>query len=107
VLDMGEPVCIDDVARRLASHAERPVEIVYTGLRQGEKVHEVLLGQGEVDQRPCHPLISHVSVPPVDIGKVRMATTGLGDDDLMVELRALSFPSTSSDSVDRADQPGS
>jgi FlaA1/EpsC-like NDP-sugar epimerase len=70
VLDMGEPVRIDDVARRLAAQAERPVEIVYTGLRPGEKLHEVLFGQGEVDCRPMHPLISHVIVPTITISDV-------------------------------------
>lgn len=65
VLDMGEPVRIDDVARRLAAQAPRPIKIVYTGLRPGEKCHEVLLGVGEVDVRPAHPLISHVPVPPL------------------------------------------
>ncbi len=65
VLDMGEPVRIDDVARRLAAQAARDVDIVYTGLRPGEKLHEVLLGGGELDHRPAHPLISHVAVDPL------------------------------------------
>ena len=62
VLDMGEPVRIDDVARRLVDQAARKVEIVYTGLRQGEKLHEDLLSADEPDDRPYHPLISQVSV---------------------------------------------
>lgn len=66
VLDMGTPVKIDDVARRLAAQAPRPIQIVYTGLREGEKCHEVLLGDAEHDHRPHHPLISHVDVPPTD-----------------------------------------
>ncbi len=66
VLDMGEPVRIADVARRIADAADRPVEVVYTGLRPGEKLHEVLLGPGELDHRPQHPLISQVPVPPLD-----------------------------------------
>lgn len=65
VLDMGSPVRIADVARHMASHAPRPVRVVYTGLRQGEKMHEVLFGMDEVDDRPVHPLISHVCVPPL------------------------------------------
>ncbi len=71
VLDMGEPVKIDDVARRLAAQADRPIEIVYTGLRPGEKLHEVLLGQTEADERHAHPLISHCDVPaqsPLSLG---------------------------------------
>ena len=67
VLDMGEPVRIDDVARRLAAQAPRPIEIVYTGLRPGEKLHEVLLGRGEFDRRPSHPQISQVPVPPLGL----------------------------------------
>jgi dTDP-glucose 4,6-dehydratase len=65
VLDMGAPVRILDVARRMIAVAGKPVEIVYTGLRDGEKLHEALLGGAENDQRPVHPLISHVTVPPV------------------------------------------
>jgi FlaA1/EpsC-like NDP-sugar epimerase len=68
VLDMGEPVKIDEVARRLIKHARRPdVEVVYTGLRPGEKLHEELFGDDEVDIRPIHPLISHAPVPPLRI----------------------------------------
>ncbi|MEM8905295.1 MAG: aminotransferase class I/II-fold pyridoxal phosphate-dependent enzyme [Actinomycetota bacterium] len=67
VLDMGEPVRIDEVARRLIAEADRPVEISYTGLRSGEKLDEILLGEGEVDDRPSHPLISHTAVPPLDL----------------------------------------
>ena len=55
VLDMGDAVRIDDVARRLVDDAPRSVDIVYTGLRPGEKLHEDLLGSGEVDLRPQHP----------------------------------------------------
>ena len=52
VLDMGEPVRIVDVAERLAEQADRPIDIVFTGLREGEKLHEVLFGDGEVDADP-------------------------------------------------------
>ena len=62
VLDMGEPVRIADIARRLAAGAPHPVDIVFTGLRPGEKLDEDLLGQGEVGNRPHHPLIRHAQV---------------------------------------------
>ena len=65
VLDMGEPVRILDVAQRLADAAPTPVDIVFTGLRQGEKLHEDLISTGELDVRRAHPLISHVMVPPL------------------------------------------
>jgi FlaA1/EpsC-like NDP-sugar epimerase len=70
VLDMGEPVRIDEVARQLVAQAARPVRIVYTGLRSGEKLHEELFGVGEVDLRPHHPLISQVPVPPLAIREI-------------------------------------
>jgi FlaA1/EpsC-like NDP-sugar epimerase len=66
VLDMGEPVSIDSVARHLIELSGRQIEIEYTGLREGEKMHEELLGEGEFDSRPIHELISHTPVPPFD-----------------------------------------
>ncbi len=90
VLDMGEPVRIADVARRLAAEAPRPVEIVYTGLRPGEKLHEVLLGSDEADDRPAHPLISHVPVPPLHVGQLATFAAHDGDDAATVaELRSM------------------
>ena len=67
VLDMGEPVSIYDVATRLVRNSQKHVEIEIVGLRAGEKVHEELFGDGEVDTRPQHPLISHVPVTPLSI----------------------------------------
>ena len=60
VLDMGEPVKIADVARRFAEQHTPPIEIVYTGLRAGEKLHEDLVASDETDIRPFHPMITHV-----------------------------------------------
>jgi FlaA1/EpsC-like NDP-sugar epimerase len=65
VLDMGEPVRIADVAKRFADQHTPPLRIVYTGLRPGEKLHEELLATDEADERPVHPLISHVPVTPM------------------------------------------
>ena len=89
VLDMGSPVRIDDVARRLAREANRPVEIVYTGLRPGEKLHEVLLGVDEVDHRPAHPLISHVPVPAMTVDQVTAAAGDLDGPALVAVLAEL------------------
>jgi FlaA1/EpsC-like NDP-sugar epimerase len=92
VLDMGEPVRIADIARRLAAGAPHPVDIVFSGLRPGEKLAEDLLGQGEVDNRPHHPLIRHAQVtqlPPehlscldltADPGEVREMLAQCADD---------------------------
>ncbi len=67
VLDMGTPVRVLDVARQLIERSGANVEITYTGLRPGEKMHEVLLGNGEAANRPLHPMIDHVSVPALDL----------------------------------------
>jgi dTDP-glucose 4,6-dehydratase len=66
VLDMGAPVRILDVAKQLIARAGRDVGIAFTGLRAGEKLHEVLLAADEVGVIKRHSLISHVSVPPID-----------------------------------------
>ncbi|MFM7068180.1 MAG: polysaccharide biosynthesis protein [Actinomycetes bacterium] len=66
VLDMGEPVKIADLAKRLIAESGRQVEIKYTGLRPGEKLHEVLFSPAEAGaDRSEHPLIFRVDVPPV------------------------------------------
>nr|MDQ3822758.1 polysaccharide biosynthesis protein [Actinomycetota bacterium] len=70
VLDMGEPVKIMDLARnmiRLSGRepdAEIPIEIV--GARPGDKLEEVLWGDGETVERTEHPKVLRVSRPPVD-----------------------------------------
>lgn len=66
VLDMGQPVKILDVAKGMIAKSGKDIDIVFTGLRPGEKLTEVLRGGEERDNRPFHPLISHVSVPPLD-----------------------------------------
>jgi FlaA1/EpsC-like NDP-sugar epimerase len=66
VLDMGQPVRIQDLARRMielsglttrdAANPEGDIEIVVTGLRPGEKLFEELL-IGENPQPTAHPRI--------------------------------------------------
>ncbi|MDO5727418.1 MAG: nucleoside-diphosphate sugar epimerase/dehydratase [Bowdeniella nasicola] len=65
VLDMGTPVKILDVARKMIELSGKHVDIQFTGLRPGEKMHEILVASQEADKRPHHPLISHVDVPPL------------------------------------------
>ena len=66
VLDMGKPVNIHDVAEQLVKNSGKPIKIEVVGLRVGEKVHEELFADGETDERPRHPLISHVSAKPIN-----------------------------------------
>jgi len=59
VLDMGEPMKIVDLAERLIRHHKSDAEIVYTGLRPNEKLHEVLGHEGETMVVGLHPRIWH------------------------------------------------
>lgn len=58
VLNMGEPVLIDDLARQMIQlsglKVGEDIEIVYTGLRPGEKLHEELLHESEALQVTSH-----------------------------------------------------
>lgn len=67
VLEMGEPVKILDVAKRMIRlSGARSIDIVFTGLRQGEKLHEKLFGDEEQARATVHPMIRSVEVPMLD-----------------------------------------
>ena len=87
VLDMGEPVRIDDVARQLVDLSGKPIEIQYTGLRVAEKLHEDLFSDDEIDERPVHPLVSHVGVPGMCALQARELDPWTGPELLIKELR--------------------
>jgi FlaA1/EpsC-like NDP-sugar epimerase len=59
VLDMGEPVFIRDLARqmiRLSGMTQKSeIEIIYTGLRPGEKMSEELFHTSEELKHTSHP----------------------------------------------------
>lgn len=60
LFDMGKPVKIDDLARkliRLTGRNENNIKIQYTGLRLGEKLFEELLLQAEPSKPTHHPKI--------------------------------------------------
>jgi FlaA1/EpsC-like NDP-sugar epimerase len=57
-LDSGPPVCVLDLARRLASAASRPVDIDFVGLRAGERLHEQLFWTGDdISATPCEQVL--------------------------------------------------
>jgi dTDP-glucose 4,6-dehydratase len=65
ILDMGSPVKILDVAKYMIQRSGREIPIVFTGLRPGEKLDEILIGVSESVTSPDHPLISHTMVAPL------------------------------------------
>lgn len=80
VLDMGKPAKIVDVARTLIDlSGRRDVEIVFTGLRPGEKMTEELFSPGDFIES-AHPLVSHVQVPGLSAEAVLQESIGDGAD---------------------------
>ncbi len=80
VLDMGEPIRILDLAReliRLAGHSPADVQITFTGLRPGEKLHEELLVDSD-------------QTLPTTVAELRIATLRLDDGriDELLEMAA-------------------
>ena len=59
ILDMGEPVKIVDLAQQLIDMLSPHTKIEFTGLRPGEKMHEVLISKTEHGRAKVHPRISH------------------------------------------------
>ncbi len=67
VLDMGEPIKIMDLAKRMITlsglkvkdqhHPNGDIEIVIAGLRPGEKLYEELIIDGDNIEKTQHPLI--------------------------------------------------
>jgi FlaA1/EpsC-like NDP-sugar epimerase len=80
VLEMGEPVRIADVARRMAESVDPPLEVEVTGLRPGEKLNETLFAAHEVPGPTGHQAISRVRsgvLPPESLNGLATATPDL------------------------------
>ncbi len=77
VLEMGEPVRIQDLARRMIRLAgKRPeidVKIVYTGLRPGEKLDEELFHGAEAPRETAIPDIKIAKPALDDLARLRAA----------------------------------
>lgn len=75
VFDMGEPVKIVDLARKIIRLAgkepEVDIKIVYTGLRPGEKLYEELLNNSENVVPTYHDKIMIAKVPEYDYTAIK------------------------------------
>jgi FlaA1/EpsC-like NDP-sugar epimerase/lipopolysaccharide/colanic/teichoic acid biosynthesis glycosyltransferase len=83
VFDMGSPVKIRDLAenmiRLMGLRPYLDVNIVYTGLRPGEKLYEELLSSEETTVPTLHPKIMVAKVSDSDVGFFRTAWRTLQD----------------------------
>lgn len=75
VFDMGKPVKIVDLARKMIQLAglkpDKDIEITYTGLRSGEKLYEELLSDEEKVLPTYHDKIHIARVNPIDFDRAR------------------------------------
>jgi FlaA1/EpsC-like NDP-sugar epimerase len=74
VFDMGSPVKIADLARRMIKLSgfipDKDIEIVYTGLRPGEKLYEELLNDKETTLPTEHEKITVARVRVYDYDEI-------------------------------------
>ncbi len=84
VLDMGEPVKIDDLARQMIRLAGlepgKDIEIRYTGLRPGEKLYEELFHEGELCEKTPHPKVMLAASRRVDWDELQTLLRRLKED---------------------------
>ena len=77
VLDMGEPVLIEDLARDLIQlHGLTPgkdIQITYTGLLPGEKIDEALFLPDERPTRSAHESLWYAEAGPASVSPAELA----------------------------------
>lgn len=74
VFDMGKPVKIVDLARRMIRlSGAKDIEVKFTGLRDGEKLYEEVLSEMEQTKPTFHPKIMIANVREYDFDTVSAA----------------------------------
>ena len=100
VFDMGEPVKIDDLAKKMISLAGlqlgKDIEIKYVGLRPGEKLYEELLKDEENTLPTVHKKIFRAKVREYDINVINKelenlwtAAHGMKKDDTVLVMKSI------------------
>lgn len=74
VLDMGEQIRVADLARNMIVLAGlvpgKDIDIIFTGLRPGEKLYEELFEERELVEPTSHPKIHRAAGAPVPVGEL-------------------------------------
>jgi len=99
VLEMGESIRVLDMARRLIElsglRVDEDIEIVFTGLRPGEKEYEEIMTDDENVVRTSHEKIwvmqsrGNHTAPPIDLDRLNRLVSGHDDQRLRDELLRL------------------
>ncbi len=93
VFDMGEPVKIDTLARRMIELSglvvDRDIKIEYTGLRPGEKLYEEVLSNVENTEPTKHGRIRVAKVRTYPFNEAQEAVQKLGDLARAVDIPAM------------------
>ncbi len=67
ILDMGTPLKIADLAQHMINRSGRNINIEFTGLRPGEKAHEVLVSTTELATPTSHELVTSSRVTQMNL----------------------------------------
>ncbi|MBY0246161.1 MAG: polysaccharide biosynthesis protein [Nitrospiraceae bacterium] len=100
VLDMGEQIKVADLARNMIVLSGlvpgKDIEIIYTGLRPGEKLYEELFEDSERVEPTTHPKINRAVGGPVPVEELDRWLDGLPvslpaceEDELVLDLKRL------------------
>ena len=93
IFDMGKPVKIVDLARRMIQlSGAKNVEIKITGLRDGEKLYEEVLNEEETTKPTFHPKIKIAQVREYDYADVcrqvdELVASSVEEDDMEIVKR--------------------
>lgn len=97
VFDMGEPVKIADLAKRMITlSGAKDIEIKYTGLRDGEKLYEEVLNDKEITLPTFHNKIKIAKVREYDYTEVNVTIStlietidGKTDMEIVADMKAI------------------